>query len=255
MTGGELVALARGAGFSQTQARTMAAIALAESGGNPGAVGDQSLANATWGPSIGLWQIRSLNAQRGTGKERDATRLTDPTFNARAARIIFGQQGFGAWSVYSSGSYKSKLAALDASGQSGIPLLYNPSLPAGKDGNGSPTPGGVLGLDPTTAVGGAVAGAGGGLLTGLDAVGGFFATLGKRGTWVRVLQVVGGTGMVVSGLLLLGRDTVMQAASGVADVVPVGKALKTGAALTKTASKTAGKTAGAAAAATKGAVK
>lgn len=107
-------ALARGAGFDPAQASVMVAIAGAESGWNPEAIGDVNLESTTWGPSVGLWQIRSLHAQTGTGGPRDASRLKDPAFNAAAARSIFRDQGLSAWSTYSSGAYRRYLGATSA---------------------------------------------------------------------------------------------------------------------------------------------
>lgn len=219
----QLFALARGVGFSEDQAVTMAAIALAESGGNTLAVGDVSLANGTWGPSIGLWQIRSLNAQRGTGKERDAAILTDPKSNAQSARIIFGSQGFSAWSVYSSGAYGKHLPAARAA------KGFTPTT-------GDKVRDAVLLNGPVDKVGDVVEGAAGGVLGGLDAVGAFFGTLGQRGTWVRVLQVVGGAGLVVGGLAFLGKDVAGAAVKVAADVVPAGRAVKAAGAVAKAAS-------------------
>ena len=72
MTPAEIYALARGAGLGHDPAVTATAIALGESGGDPGAVGDLTLQNATWGPSIGLWQVRSVKAEKGTGDDLEA---------------------------------------------------------------------------------------------------------------------------------------------------------------------------------------
>lgn len=106
----QIYTLARGAGLSAAAATTATAVALAESGGRTDAMGDVGLENATWGPSVGLWQIRSLKAQSGSGQDRDATRLTDPTFNARAMANISGAgKSFGAWTTYTSGAYKKHL--------------------------------------------------------------------------------------------------------------------------------------------------
>jgi murein DD-endopeptidase MepM/ murein hydrolase activator NlpD len=112
-------ALARSAGFDPSTAAVMVAIAGAESGWNPVAVGDAGLADDTWGPSIGLWQIRSLRAQTGTGRERDASRLTDPAFNARAAFTIYKQQGLRAWSTYSNGRFRNYLGQATAASVGG----------------------------------------------------------------------------------------------------------------------------------------
>lgn len=226
----ELYRLARGVGFSHDQAQLMAAIALAESGGNANAVGDQNLVSGTWGPSIGLWQIRSLHAQRGTGKERDGSRLTDPAFNARSARIVYESQGFRAWSVYSSGAWAKHAKAVSAAvGKSDGGAV--PGVPDVFDLPGVDRPGDVVGV-----VGAGVATAGTGVLGGLDAIGAFFGALGQRGTWVRVLQVVGGSGLVVGGLAFLGKDVAGAAVKVAADVIPAGRAAKAAGSLAKAAS-------------------
>lgn len=106
----QIYKLATDAGLSAPAATTATAIALAESGGRTDAQGDVGLEDATWGPSVGLWQIRSLKAQSGTGQDRDATRLTDPAFNAKAMAHISGAgKNFGPWSTYKSGAYKKHL--------------------------------------------------------------------------------------------------------------------------------------------------
>jgi len=80
------------AGFRGRALIDWVAIALAESRGNINAQGDQSLRNSTWGNSVGLWQVRSMNSHRGRwdGRNyvRDANRLTDPFMNAQAAWVI-----------------------------------------------------------------------------------------------------------------------------------------------------------------------
>lgn len=109
---GQVYGLARDAGLGVPEAVTATAIAFAESGGNASAVGDVSLENATWGPSVGLWQIRSLKADRGTGRTRDETRLADPTFNARSmATISNGGKSFKPWSTFTSGKFKAYMPA------------------------------------------------------------------------------------------------------------------------------------------------
>lgn len=103
---------ARAAGFSGEALVTALAVAQAESGWNASAVGDTGLVDAKWGPSIGLWQIRSLNAEQGTGKTRDQLALFDPTFNARSAYAISsGGTNWRPWSVFTSGAYKKHLSA------------------------------------------------------------------------------------------------------------------------------------------------
>lgn len=120
LTQDEVRRLARAAGFTPLNARIASAIAMCEAAASkdnkPYAdfdlVGDKELANATWGYSYGGFQIRSLRADAGTGRTRDAERLLDPEFNVRSARTIKLAQGWRAWSVYQSGAYKAYLQDL-----------------------------------------------------------------------------------------------------------------------------------------------
>ena len=106
---------ARAAGLGHGAAVTATAIAIAESGLNPDAVGDTTLANAKWGPSVGLWQIRTLNAEKHTGGSRDAAQLRDPASNARSMVEISNKgASWTPWSVYTSGAYKSHLGAVES---------------------------------------------------------------------------------------------------------------------------------------------
>ena len=112
----ELRQLLRSVGMTKARARIGAAIALCESpaytdppSSDSDAVGDQALANDTWGYSYGLWQVRSLRVHKGTGEYRDEDRLLDPEFNAVSARIIYNYAGWKAWSTYTSGAYKAYL--------------------------------------------------------------------------------------------------------------------------------------------------
>jgi hypothetical protein len=106
----EAANLARSVGLSGEQVVTAVAIAIAESNLNADAVGDVSLQNTTWGPSIGLWQIRSVKAEKGTGRSRDASRLKDPVFNARAMfQISGGGKNWTPWSTYKNGAYRQHL--------------------------------------------------------------------------------------------------------------------------------------------------
>lgn len=116
----EVEELARSVGFGPRMARTAAAIAMCESAyvrdgesyADFDAVGDIDLQNDIWGPSYGGWQIRSLKADFGTGRMRDADRLLHPKFNAKSALKIKNSLGFKAWSCYASGQYKAYLQDL-----------------------------------------------------------------------------------------------------------------------------------------------
>jgi hypothetical protein len=94
-TGVQLGRLAADAGFRGDDILVAAAVALAESGGDPGAVGDG-------GDSIGLWQInRPAHPTIGTVAE-----LKDPAYNARAAHQVWTAEGWRAWTQYRNGRYR-----------------------------------------------------------------------------------------------------------------------------------------------------
>lgn len=94
MTLAQLQLLALAVGFADPA--LAAAVAMAESGGNPDALGDG-------GASVGLWQIDTAYHP-----ELDAERLRDPAFNARAAYAIStGGRDFSPWSTFTSGAYRA----------------------------------------------------------------------------------------------------------------------------------------------------
>lgn len=110
LTLAEMKWYARRAGFNEREASIMAAIGFYESGGRPGAHNGDA---GTGDNSYGLWQINMLG---GMGPDRRAAlgirnnnALFDPATNARAAYMIYKQQGLHAWSVYTNGSYRGKL--------------------------------------------------------------------------------------------------------------------------------------------------
>ncbi len=89
------------AGFRGPALVTAVAVALAESRGVLDDPGDEHLEDSKWGPSIGLWQIRSLKAEYGTGKTRDEKANEDPATNARHAYQISDHgRDFSPWSAY-----------------------------------------------------------------------------------------------------------------------------------------------------------
>jgi len=83
------------AGGSKALAPVMAAIAMAESGGNSDAY-NQSGAS-------GLWQIL------GAVNPSDQGHLFNPQVNAREALLKYQTQGLGAWVTYTDGAYKQYL--------------------------------------------------------------------------------------------------------------------------------------------------
>jgi len=106
-------ALARSVGLGHEEAIIATAVAKGESGLRTDAVGDTTLTDATWGPSVGLWQVRSVKAETGTGGTRDVSRLRDPAFNARSmASISSHGRNWSPWSVYTNGTYRAHVAAV-----------------------------------------------------------------------------------------------------------------------------------------------
>jgi hypothetical protein len=101
LTRNEVAEAARTAGFSFWTVPKAVRIAECESGLRPAAEGDRDRQNRTWGPSVGLWQIRSRRGAWGTGSVRDANRLKDPAFNARAAFVL--SEGGRDWSKWTCG--------------------------------------------------------------------------------------------------------------------------------------------------------
>jgi murein DD-endopeptidase MepM/ murein hydrolase activator NlpD len=102
-------------GFHGKALRTAYAISIAESGGRSNAVGDVGLQDSKWGPSIGLFQIRSLKHwQQYNDPYRDASRLPNPNYNAQAAWAKSSNgRSFKAWSTYTSGSFLKHLSEAD----------------------------------------------------------------------------------------------------------------------------------------------
>lgn len=85
--------------FPAAEVVTATAVGLAESNGRTEAQGDLTIQTSKWGPSVGVFQIRTLWDHRGTGDTRDIDALTDPLFNAAAARTIFDGAG-GRWTPW-----------------------------------------------------------------------------------------------------------------------------------------------------------
>lgn len=112
----DMAELLAGAGFPPADIPKAIAVATGESGLCTGAVGDVTLVNETWGPSVGLFQIRSLNAEKGTGGSRDIDRLRDPAVNAASAfSLVYGSKGgWNHWSVYKHNLWQKYLPAIEA---------------------------------------------------------------------------------------------------------------------------------------------
>lgn len=96
------------AGFTADKVDVAQAIAQAESQGYEDAVGDTSLVTAKYGPSIGLFQIRSLRSPQtfgGLDAMRYAYPLRNRFYNAAAAlQISKGGTDWTGWSTFTKDS-------------------------------------------------------------------------------------------------------------------------------------------------------
>jgi hypothetical protein len=106
MGGAQLLSTLRRAGFSGTALQTAWAVAMAESGGRPGAHVRDSDDN-----SYGLFQINMLGsmgpARRAQYGLKSNSDLYDPLTNAKIAyQMSGGGRNWGPWGAYTNGSYK-----------------------------------------------------------------------------------------------------------------------------------------------------
>jgi hypothetical protein len=120
---GSILALAANAGFQGNDLATAVAIVLAESGGNPSIIGDQTLA-PTRGPSIGLWQI---NIGSAANPQYANVNLQDPETNANAAFDIYSRRGFRDWTTYGNGRYQAFVPQVLSAMQPAAPPITGPS--------------------------------------------------------------------------------------------------------------------------------
>lgn len=132
MNAQDIASVAAGAGFSGEALRIAVAIALAESGGNPGAHNGRAPDD-----SYGLWQINMLGAlgpqRRAALGLRSNSDLFDPMTNARAAFMISGGgSNFNDWATFNprNGTTPRYLAYLPSvvPSQPGTPPVQTPPI-------------------------------------------------------------------------------------------------------------------------------
>jgi len=137
LTYAQVFALARGAGLTPQQAIVATAISGAEVNGptvgiplDPAALGDTDRTTAKWGPSVGLWQIRTLKAETGTGRSRDINILKDPVQNARSMfAISSGGRDWSPWTTYNGENYRKHLPYATAAAGGATTTAPTPSSP------------------------------------------------------------------------------------------------------------------------------
>lgn len=182
MTQADIVVLAEKHGLSGPNARIAAAIAMAESGGNPNAHNAKPPDD-----SYGLWQINMIG---GLGPARrkqlglsSNDQLYDPDTNAEAMKLISQDGGnFNPWSTYTNGAYR--------------PWLDNHLIQT--DGPGPDSGGGLLGkisnpIDSVKAL--------------VDVANKTAAWVSNSENWVRVGYVVGGSVIAIAGLVMIVSST------------------------------------------------
>lgn len=182
---GQLGALALVAGFPVSLVPTMAAIAMAESSGDPKAQNPSG--------AVGLWQILPSANQDIISKYGDPK---DPLSNAKMAKAVYDRQGLTAWSTYTSGAYRQylntgKATQYDSKASDAVKLIES------FEGSDSAKESEV---NSNVSQGSGLIGT----ITGpLDAIGSAFNDLTSPATWLRVALIVGGVLVVVVGIIFM----------------------------------------------------
>jgi hypothetical protein len=125
----------RAVGYTDAAAIVQTAIALAESGGDDTNLGDVNLETATWGPSYGTYQIRTLKAETGSGSDRDVSWLAASDLNQAHGAYDISKHGtdFTPWSTYTSGAYSKFLPDARAAAAAGGGVLASAPGQVGPD--------------------------------------------------------------------------------------------------------------------------
>jgi hypothetical protein len=88
---------------------------------NDAARGDLGIQTSVWGPSYGLFQVRTLKQDTGTGHDRDINWLVSDANQAKAAYDISkGGTDFSPWSTFTNGSYREYLGTATAAGSTNV---------------------------------------------------------------------------------------------------------------------------------------
>lgn len=165
------------AGGSSGSAPVAAAIALAESGGNPTSHNPRPPDD-----SYGLWQINMLGSmgpsRRAAYGLKSNTDLYDPATNARVAVAMSGKgSNFKPWSTFTNGAYKKYL-------NGSVPPDLNAPSP---QGGASPDQGGVVQADLGSTIADFLANVGNWLFMGA--------------------LIVGGAVILIAGMIIIGKHS------------------------------------------------
>jgi hypothetical protein len=196
----EIYSLAKSVGLSDSRAKVAAAIAMAESGGNPNAHNAKPPDD-----SYGLWQINMLGAMGPARRKQFGlsanSELTDPMTNAKAMKAISSSGGnFNPWSTYTNGAYRKytgNAVSDEGKDRSFWEKFFNPELPGYLGGK---TVGETVKDNPITET--AQAAAQGAQLLGKTAV-----WVSNSENWIRVAYVLGGSVIVIAGVVMVVQST------------------------------------------------
>lgn len=128
LTYAQVAAVARKAGFPESELVTIVAICSAESGRRVEVKNANSSASGLW--QI-LWSVHQKYDQRKL--------LSDAQYNANAAYEIYKSQGLRAWVAYTSGAYKKYLNAARQGVAQAANVNGNPSIPASGENAATPS--------------------------------------------------------------------------------------------------------------------
>lgn len=242
LTAAQIKGYAQAVGFTSDQASIMTAIALAESTGN-------SSAHNPIPPddSYGLWQINmygskgpARRAALGLSSNDD---LYTPEVNAVAAKYIYSQQGYNAWSTYGGARYNlylptAKAAIADTSANSQgvgdwwkwatskdpwnlVPPKYEKDIPNGVGGSSDPVGGAInQTIDSTASLATQVGNV-------ANAIGKAGDWLSNASNWLRILYVSGGAVVLALAAQALFKPVTDAVVSGaVKTALPVTKMVK-----------------------------
>jgi hypothetical protein len=205
-TQSDLYTLAKSVGLSDHDAKTAAAVGMAESKGNANAHNTNA---ATGDDSYGYWQINMLGALGPERRQKYGLSSNEQLFDpATNARVMKGESNNGtkwlAWSAYNNGTYLQYMnnAVSDQSGTPGWLKILSPAT--------NFIPGGNV-ITSTTD----------GIAAGVDAISKTARWVSNSENWVRVGYVAGGSVLVIAGLVMVLQST--KAGRAAMNLVPAGR--------------------------------
>ena len=202
LNGAQLETLWVKSGGDAKLAPVMAAIALAESGGNPSSLNNHPKSGDF---SVGLWQINYYGNLSGPRTARYGAwqQQLNPYSNVKAAvDLARGGRGLDNWSTFKSGAYVPYLKQVPGGNtvnpSSGMPSGQRTLYPWDTSFYTSPFYGGGGILDTKPAVQEVKT-----IIKDTKSVGDFLGMLSSADFWLRVGQVIGGAILLGMGLFLL----------------------------------------------------